>query len=210
MKRSDKHRRSIPRADRRLGPISHPPQLYGIELRHSVTLRYRATAAFTTNVSFQNLLDTLLVAISAIAGVDLFQTVKVRRVRVWGIAAIGTASSVSVEFGGTVAGIVGDQAIHTDTSMGIQPAYIDARPNVRALVSDYQINSAANAFTISGPAGSVVDLDLSFRSQYAPNVNTAAQNALVGATAGIQYIRGFDGFAVAATNFVPEYTVGQI
>jgi len=189
--------------------ISHPPQLNGIELRHSVTLRYRATAAFSTFITFQNLLDTLLVATTAVAGTDLFQTVRIRRVRIWGMLAVGAASSVSVEFAGVTAGIVGDQAIHTDTSMGVQPAHVDAKPMTRSLASDFQVSSGAAAMLISGPAGSVVDVELSFRSQYAVS-NNAAANALVGATAGQQYIRGLDGLATAGTNFVPEYTAGQI
>lgn len=174
-----------------------------------MTLRFRATAAFILGITFQNLLDTLLVATTAVAGTDLFQTVRVRRVRLWGMPAIGAASTCSVEFSGVVAGIVGDQAIHTDTSMGVQPAHVDARPNLRSLASDFQVSSAAVAFTISGPAGSVVDVDLSFRSQYGV-VNSAVQNALVGATAGIQYLRGLDGLATATSNYVPEYNVGQI
>jgi len=190
--------------------ISHPPQLNGIELRHSVTLRFRAVAAFTgTFVTFQNLLDTLLVATTAAAGSDLFQAVKIRRVRIWGMPAIGSTASVSVEFNGVTAGIVGDQAIHTDTSMGVQPAHVDARPTARCLCADYQVNSSNGAFLITGPAGSVIDVEASFRSQYAV-LNANAQNALVGATAGVQYVRGLDGLATAGSNFPPEYTLGQI
>jgi len=190
--------------------ISHPPQIDGIELRHGVTLRFRATAAFTNQqVSYQNLLDLLLVANTATAGTDLFQTVKIRRVRIWGMPAIGTATSVSVEFPGVATGLVGDQCIHTDTSMGVQPAHIDARPSRRSLASDYQVNSASIAIFLSGPAGSVVDLELSFRSQFGSQ-NTAVQNALVAATAGVQYVRGLDGLATAGSNFIPEYTFGQI
>jgi len=189
--------------------IPHPPQLNGIELRHSVTLRFRAVANAALTVSFQNLLDTMLVATTAVAGTDMFQTVKVRRVQVWAVPIIGGAASVALEFGGTTAGIVGDQAIHTDTSMGIQPAHISARPSAKSLASDFQLASAAVAFILTCPLGSVIDLELSFRSQF-NSVNAAAANALVGATAGSQYLRGFDGLATAGSNFVPEYVFGQI
>jgi len=190
--------------------ISHPPQITGIQLKHSATLRYRATAAFLpTAITFQNLLDTMLVATTATAGSDLFQTVKIRRVRIWGMPAVGGSASVSVEYSGLTAGIVGDQQIHTDTSMGVQPAHVDARPSAKSLASDYQLSSAAIAFSISGPAGSVIDVELSFRSQFAVS-NAAAQNALVGATAGQQYLRGLDGLATATSNFVPEYSQGQV
>lgn len=191
--------------------ISHPPQINGLELRHSATLRYRVTAAVgLTAITFQNIMDTMLIATSAVAGFQLFQTVKIRRVRVWGMPAVGAASSVSVEFSGLSAGISGDQCIHTDTSMGIQPAHVDARPSRKALCSDYQISSAAVAFNVSCPAGSVIDLELSFRGPTFGNSPTAVLNALVGATAGTQYLRGMDGLATATSNFVPEFQNGQI
>lgn len=190
--------------------ISHPPQLQGIELRHGVTLRFRGVAAASlTAITFANLLDTMLVATTATAGTDLFQTVRVRRVRAWAIGAIGTPTSVSVEFAGITTGVIGDQAIHTDTSVGIQPAHIDARPSARSLASDYQLSSGAVAFIITCPAGTVVDVELSFRSQFY-NANQAAAQALVAATAGVQYLRGMDGLATAASNWIPEYTLGQI
>ena len=202
-------RGKAPRNQRR-EVISHPPQIDGLEVRHSTTLRFRATAAFANAaITFQNLLDCILVATTAVAGTDLFQAVRIRRVRIWGMPAIGATASVSVEFVGLTAGIVGDQAIHTDTSMGVEPAHVDARPNVRSLASDFQLNSAALAFAITGPAGSVIDVELSYRSGFAAN-NVAAQNALVAATAGQLYLLGFDGLATATSNFVPEYTLAQI
>jgi hypothetical protein len=191
--------------------ISHPPQINGLELRHGVTLRYRvAGTATSTAITFQNLLDTMLVATTATAGTDLFQAVRVRRVQIWACPALGSASSVSLEFAGVTAGLVGDQAVHTDTSMGIQPAHVSARPSTRSLASDFQLSSNATAFTLSCPAGSVVDVELSFRSQFAPSANATAQNALVAATAGVQYLRGLDGTATAGSNFVPELAIAQI
>ncbi len=205
MNKRQQRRREVP-----YGP-SHPPQLNGIELRHAVTLRYLTGAAANvyTSITFANLLDTLLVALTAVTAQDLFQTVKIRRVRVWSVPALGTTSSVSVEFSGVTAGIVGDQAIHTDTSMGIEPAYVSARPSPKCLAADYQVSSAAVAFILNCPPGSVLDLELSFRSQYA-TANAAAAVAPVGATPGAQYIRGCDGLATAASQFVPEYGLAQI
>jgi len=189
--------------------LSHPPQHVGVELRHSTTLRFRATAAFSGTITFQNLLDTMLVATTATAASNLFQSVRLRRVTIWGIAAIGTSTSVSIEFAGTTTGISGDQQIHADTSMGVQPAHVDARPSARALCSNWQVNTSAVAFTHVGPAGSVIDVDLSFRGSFAGGT-IAAQNAIVGGTAGFQYLRGLDGLATATSNFVPEYGPAQI
>ncbi len=182
----------------------HPPQLKGIELRHGVTMRFITNAAFSGDITFQNLLDTFLVATTTTAGVNVFQTVKIRRVRVWANAILGSASSISVEFSGLTAGISGDQQIHTDTSMGVRPAYIDAVPSRRCLASDYQLNSSAIAMNLSVPSGAVIDVELSFRGSFTNN--TAEQNALVGATLGHFYLRGLDGLAAATSKFTPEYS----
>jgi hypothetical protein len=188
---------------------THPPQVNGMELRHSATLRFRVPAAISSTISFQNLLDTMLVATTAVAGTNLFQTVRIREVRIWGIGAVGTSTSASLEFSGTTTGVLGDQAIHTDTSVGVSPLFIRASPSRRALASDFQLSTGAAAFVLTVPAGSVVDVDLTFRSAFA-SANASCANALVGATAGAQYVRGLDGLAVATTAYPPEYTVGTI
>lgn len=189
--------------------VSHPPQINGLELRHSATLRFRVTAAVSNfDITFNNLMDTILVATTATAGTRMFQAVKIRRVRVWGMPAVGAASSVALEFSSVTTGVIGDQQIHTDTSMGVQPAHVDARPSSRSLAYDYQLGSTAIAFNLSCPAGSVIDVELSFRSQYV--ANNGGTLALVAATAGSQYLRGLDGLATATSNFVPEYTLAQI
>lgn len=188
----------------------HPPQINRLELTHSATLRFlsASVSAGRTNVTFQNLLDLMLVATTATVGIDLFQAVRVRRVRMWraisGTTPSFTPTSLSLEFAGDTTGIVGDQDIHTDTSMGVVPAHISARPSNNSLSSKWQVSSNNTAFYMFAPTGTVIDVELSYRSQFGPNVNAAAQNALVGATAGTQYLRGLDGVAAATTNFPPE------
>jgi hypothetical protein len=191
--------------------ISHPPQIRGIQLTHSATVRFKViTATALAPITFQNLLDTFLVATSAVAGYDVFQAVRIRRVRVWGMPQIGATNSVALEFAGVTAGSTGDQQIHTDTSMGVQPAHVDARPSPRSLASDYQVSSAAVAFNLSVPAGAVVDCELSFRGATYGIATVAAQNALAGANTGSFYVRGLDGLATATTNYTPEFVNGQI
>lgn len=187
--------------------LTHPPQNNGVQLSHSTTLRFVVKTAFSGGITFQNILDSYLVATGAATGVQLFQTVRIRRVRIWALPVIGAATSVSLEFGGVTAGVTGDQMIRTDTSMGIEPAHIDARPNARCLAAEYQLSSAAIAFNMAVPVGAVVDLELSWRGQF--SAPTALANALVGATAGQLYLRGLDGLATATTSFTPEYVVAQ-
>ena len=189
---------------------SHPPALTGTELKHHVALRFTAVAAASsTSISWRNLLDTLLVATTATAGTNLFEFVKIRAIRVWGIGALGTPTTVIVRFSGASTGLVGDNEYHADTSMGIEPAMVYAKPAAKSLASNYQVSSVSEAFTITCPAGSVVDVLLSFRSQFSA-VNATAAVALSGATAGQQYLRGLDGLAAGATNFVPDNSSASI
>jgi hypothetical protein len=171
-------------------------------------MRYITNAAVTLNITFQNLLDAYLVASTAVQGHQVFQTVKIRRVRCWAAAALGAATAVEVEFSGLTAGITGDQVIHTDTSMGIQPAYVSARPSRRCLASEFQLSSAATAVTIRGPSGMVIDMELTYHGQFVSTTNVA--NALVGATPGGFYLRGLDGLATAGTQVPPEFAAAQI
>lgn len=189
--------------------LSHPPQLDGVNLRHSMRVRFTTSAALSqANITVANLLDTYLVATTATAVSDVFQTVKVRQVEMWALPTIGAATTVSCEFGGTTVGILGDQIIHSDTSMGIQPAHVLARPSKRSLISDYQIRGGNTAFFLTCPAGTVIDVSLSFVGQFA--VGAAATNAAVGATAGAFYLRGLDGLATATSQIPPELAAFQI
>jgi hypothetical protein len=108
---------------------------------------------------------------------------------------------VTIQFNAINAGIIGDQVIHTDTSMGVQPAHVKAKPQARSLSSDFQLSTAASAFRLDCPTGTVVDVALTFKGVFV--TATAAQNALVAANPGGIYLRGLDGLATAATILPP-------
>lgn len=188
--------------------ISHPPQLGNYLLKHSVRLRFVATAAFSTVFSYQNLLDCILVASSATTGWDIFHRVRVRGVEMWSIAALGTAASVSCQFNGSGTGISGDGKFHTDTSMGVEPAHLFARPVRDSLPDLFQASSSNSVMTLEGGAGTVIDLLLSY--QQVNGIGTAAQNALVGATTGVLYWRGLDGVGISTSNFIPPSNLDTI
>jgi hypothetical protein len=181
--------------------ISHPPEIQDYQVRHSTRLRFVANAAFDGNITFQNLLDLILIATTAVIGDDVFVMVKVRRVQLWAVPVIGNAANVRVVFGGQTAGIVGDNKLHSDTSMGVQPAHVSARPSKRSLASEYQVSSTAVAFNLSVPTGAVADVELSFCGGFGQALQ--AQNGLVGATVGAMLLRGLDGLAKATSAFTP-------
>jgi hypothetical protein len=178
--------------------MEHPPQIGSYEIAHGTRLRFTATAAVTNQpITFANLLDTVLIATSGTAAVDLFDVVKVRRISIWAQAALGTPTTVQLVY----ATSTGDRAIHTDTSLGVKPAYVSARPAAKSLASFYSVSSTNTVFLVTVPAGSVIDVELSLRTSLGTPVSAA--NALVGAQLGELYYRGLDGLAIAGTNFPP-------
>jgi hypothetical protein len=184
--------------------IPHPPELSAAQLQHSVALRFVANAGVAQQiVTFQNLLDTLLMATSATQPYDVFQLVKVRKVEVWSCPAIGSSNTISVDFSGQTVGSLGDADLHTDTSMGIEPAHVCAVPKKRSQVSQFQLSSGNTAFVLNGVAsGTVVDVHLSFKQLFLAQTGSAtASSVSVGATVGLIYTRGLDGIAAATTKF---------
>jgi hypothetical protein len=180
--------------------IAHPPQIPSYGITRDVRLRFQAVAAASINITFQNLLDTILLCASATAGYDLFEAVRLNSVELWAIAALGTPSTVALVFDSVVVGAAGDQKTHTDTSMGIEPAHVKARPDKLTQAGQFQASSANIAFFMTVPAGTVIDVSMSMR-QPILGAATAAQNALVGATIGAVAYRALDGKTPTLTNF---------
>jgi len=180
--------------------ISHPPQLPSYGITRDVRMRFAALAAAETNFTFQNLLDTILVATSATTATDLFEAVRINSIEIWAIAALGTPATVIAIFDGTTVGAAGDQKTHTDTSVGVEPAHVKARPDPRTQAGQFQANSAATAFILTVPAGAIIDVSMTLRQPVLGTV-VASQNVLVGATAGAVYYRGLDGKTTALTNY---------
>jgi len=180
--------------------ISHPPQIPSYGITRDVRMRFQATAASSLAFTFQNLLDTILVATGATTAADLFEAVRLNSLEIWAIAAVGTPATITAIFDGTVVGAQGDQKTHTDTSMGVQPAHVKARPDPLTQTGQFQVSNANTAFRLDVPAGAVIDVSMSLRQPVLGQV-VASQNLLVGATAGTVYYRGLDGKTTALTNF---------
>jgi len=181
--------------------MEHPPMIRSYQISHRQTLRFTATAATPaagTVITFQNLLDAIFIADSAVTGTELFDIVKVRSVEIWAQSALGTPSTVGLFF---TPSTVGDQQTISDTSLGIKPAYVKGSPSAKSLASFWNASAAVNAFTVDCPAGSIIDVALSFRTS--ASAPFAVAHAPVGATVGELYFRGLDGLATAATNFPP-------
>jgi hypothetical protein len=190
--------------------IPRPPRIDGYQLSHGVTLRYAVATALTgTVITFQNLLDTILFATTAVAPYDVFSFVKIKKITLWATPALGTTVNVSCVFPGLTGGVSGDEQLHTDNSMGIEPAYLSVKPSARSLASFFQSSSNLGALVLYAPQGAVIDVKLHFRGSTLAAA-TAAQNASVGAAVGATYWRGLDGIAVAASKFTVPLGIVQI
>jgi len=188
------------------GLIPRPPPLNNIQVKHSRTLRFVSNAAIGQNITYANLLDTMIVPVSAILAYDLFQVVRIRWVKMWYDSASGTPGTVNLQFVNVTTGLEGDQDYHTGTSMGFEPAYLVAVPKKDSAASLFHESSTAAAFAIVCPQGTVIDISLDFVATPGMYAQAAA-NATVAATTGVTYFRGLDGVAKAGTALPPAYGV---
>jgi len=182
--------------------IPRPPQIDGYEITHTRTLRFYVSVATSASITYQNLLDTILMGTTSTQLADLFYAVRINSVKIWTVPTIGTSVTAQVVFEGTTAGMVGDRTVHTSNSMGIEPAFLSCRPDRRSLASQFQVSSNNEAFQIVAEPGSIVDVSLSFRSDVRGNI-VIAQNPGVALTVGAIVYRGLDGKAIATTAFAP-------
>lgn len=191
--------------------IPHPGMVSNVVQTDGHTLRFLALAGMPSSpfyVTFQNILDTVLRAATTTAVYQNYQMVKIREVRIWtptpsasaaGLAAI--ANKCSVEFYGTNTGIQGDNLVYADLSMGIEPAFVRARPSSKSLAGFWQVTNAGAAFIMTCPPGSVIDLDVTFRTSFGGNNSATAGTGL---SPGGLYVRGLDGLPAASTVLYPQ------
>jgi len=184
------------------GGVPHPPPIRSYGITRDVRLRFVAGASIAKQITYQNLLDTVLLATTAVVGYDLFDAVRLNSVEAWAVPVIGGSNYITVLFNGEATGSVGDQKNHTDSSMGIQPAHVRARPDPLSQAAQFQTGAANAAFELVCPQGTIVDVSMTLRQPVFGQA-TAAQNALVGATPGAVYYRGLDGLAISATQLQP-------
>jgi hypothetical protein len=189
--------------------IPRPPQLPSYGITRDVRMRFLSNAAASTNITFQNLLDTVLFATTTVAGFDLFDAVRINSIEMWAASVTGAPVTLSLIFSGTTVGAVGDDKLHTDTSMGIEPAHVRARPDPLTQAGQFQENVANTAFELQVPTGTVIDVSMTLRQPVLGSA-VAVQNPLVAATPGVLYYRGLDGKALATTVYPVVGTLSTI
>lgn len=184
--------------------IPHPPPI-SPQITHRQRMRFVVvtTAQVNAPITYAGLLDALLVAITATAGKQLFDHVKVNFVEVWYAPAQASSSQVAVEFAGVTVGSIGDGKVWSDNSMGVEPAHVKAKPQRMSQSAQWQPTSSNTAFFVTLPIGSVIDVDCSYRTVTSVAPAFLGQ-PLVAATAGEIYYRGLDQLGVATSVFTPQ------
>jgi len=188
--------------------LSHPPQI-NPQITHNQRFRFvvQTTAASQKNITFNNLLDCLFVATSATTGVQVFDSVKIKKVELWYVpTSTNPPSQVVIAWNGAPTaggvGIAGNAKVVGDTSLGIEPAHVLSPAPRDSNAGLWNQSSTAVAFSLTCPVGTVVDVEMSLKTDESPP--TSVTNAPVGAVAGQFYFRGLDGNPIASTTFLPQ------
>ncbi len=136
-----------------------------------------------------NLLRTIQIPLTATTTCCPFSAIRLKRIQVWGTPTVlgNEPASASIEWAG------GNQphVIHSDTSMGIEPIYIDTKPPKNSSAGWWKQQSgtdvATTIFILTAPIGSVVDITLDLRM--VDGTEAFAGKAGTGLTAG-QFTQG--------------------
>jgi hypothetical protein len=185
--------------------IPRPLQLANAGMVHNHIMRYVTTGTVALSISYHNLLDAILTAATATVGYQLFDLVKIAKIEMWAYNPSGV-TTLSLAFVGRALGVVGDDQAHSASSMGIEPAYLSAKPSAKCMASQFQPDTTNTAFNIYCPIATIVDIHLVYKSALEGYAPMAVTNALVAAQPGLIYYRGIDGAATAATKFTPAGT----
>lgn len=209
--------RKTPNQERALVADKIPQRMPQVsdQLHTRMILRYSTTGlggSVATSVTFQNILDSWLVATSATTASQLFDFVKINRITVRAVPYISGSTlqapscTVGVEFPGLVAGVGGSGNQASNTGEGTTyPAYVSLKPSRLSAASFWQGSSGNLAFVVratnidsSVAVGAIIDCDYSFKNS--GDVNPASiASAVAGATTGEIYFGGIDGARLAAT-----------
>lgn len=201
------------------GASGHLPQLVD-QLQTGMTLRFVTTGnvnSASVTITFQNLLDSWCVAVSATAARQLFDFIKIKRVTLRAVqntaasgvgstGVLGQGCTVGIEFPGLVAGTNAGGKQASDSALGTaNVAVVSLRPDRMSAAAQWQASTGNVAFVlrstdVSGNlvVGSIIDVQCAFKNS--ADVSPAAvASAVTGATTGGIYFRGIDGSFPSAT-----------
>jgi len=189
--------------------MNHPPSIPAT-LTVGHTLRFRAAAAGTYSITWQDLGDLLCVADTSTSAYQIVSNVRLRTVEIWApMAADLVPVTTSLEWPLTGGGVAGNSVIRTDTSMGSNiPAHVRCKPPRFTLDSYQQISNLSNtAFKIVVPVNSIIDVSLTVTLRDDGSVN-AVTGAVAAATVGALYCRALS--STSSTTALPPISLKTI
>lgn len=159
--------------------------------------RYQASGAVTdVIITSGNLVNALVMALTATTTAPIASAVKIKRVSLWGPpSSTLTPVTVSLEFVSTVvaAASVGTRpTLISDTSVGAtRVAFVSAKPAKQSSAAMWQVfgqsgvNTSGAAFRLNGPTGMIVDIEIVLVVQNGESPQTGPTTT--GATPGAVY-----------------------
>jgi hypothetical protein len=182
--------------------VNHPPQIQST-LKGSTTLRFSAQNGGAYLISARDMLDTLLVGVSTTAAYDIFETIRIKHVELWGINVLTNVPvTVSLQYYDN-SNVETATKVFSDTSIGTtEAAHVKASPPSLSSAKFWQGNNSGNLFYIVVPQYAVIDVAFEYVLA-SGSYSQVAQNAIVGGSPGIIFARGLDGLASASTALPP-------
>lgn len=177
-------------------------QAYGT-IQCPMKLKFTVVSATTSTITWANLLDTVIIATTSTAAADVFYSARLKCVRVWTPPLAGSnAYQATIAFDSPSQG---DQRVWVCSS-GPAGGYIEARPSRQSLNGKmWEDSSSVGVMTVNSlPVGTLIEVDVVFRSRIGPGSAVTAAQAGSGMTVGTIYFRGLDGLAAASTKFYPQ------
>jgi len=193
-------------------PLSPPRLTTSIECFHTFRFVCEGTSGVANQlITTGNLLDLLVMAVTATATYSIIEAFKIKRVELWGPAQSQTGApngagqflpnSVSLEFNGSGAGNVGTKPNRViDTPMGAtRNACAFLKPPKTSAAADWQVNPESGSQTtglgiiVSCPFGSIMDISMAFIIQNGSPPNAGPTIDASAGTIGQVYFAPVDG-----------------
>jgi len=185
-----------PKSRNRAGP---PEFVSTMSFGHKFRFTYDAVGSnvFTSlPITRAMLLNLVTVATTTSAQYRLIAAIKLNRIQMWcqPPALDGIPHSISCEWRGANA----PSTLHSDSTMGIRPAYLSTRPPPNSSAGWWTSTSSTESevlCALSGSGGSIVDVDCSVRLIDNEAADAGEDGTGAGAVAGTVYWNYLDGFA---------------
>lgn len=172
------------------------------------TIRYvsYSSGGNSSVVCQQDLSALVVVASSTTSAAKLMDSVRLRKIEMWGLNPAGANSTVSIVDVGSAGTLGGPERCTTDTRLGLTtPAHVVWTPmpgSIQATWVSAQNASVANLLALSYPAGAIVDVTLDYVIGEGTVGPQADPYVVAGATAGQVYYRVLN--RNAAGNLTPQ------